>query len=59
MKIYLGLKENTQPTIFESDKETSKETQPQYDVIYGPFKTRDSAEKYVKVMNRRVACTEG
>jgi hypothetical protein len=45
MRIYLGSKENAQPTIFESDKEPSKETDPQYDVINGPFKSRDEAER--------------
>lgn len=40
MKIYVGLRENVKPTVFESEKEPSKETHPQYDVIFGPFKSR-------------------
>ncbi len=59
MKLYIGLKEKTQPSIFESEKEPGKETHPQYDVIYGPFKNRQDAENYVAAMNRGVACSEG
>ena len=59
MKLYVGLKEKTQPAIFESEKEPSKETHPQYDIIYGPFKSKDDAEKYVTAMGRGVACSEG
>jgi hypothetical protein len=40
MKLYVGLKENAKPVIFESEQELSKETQSQYDIIYGPFKNR-------------------
>ena len=58
MKTYLGLKENSQPTIFEDENEPSKATHPQYDVIYGPFKNRDDAANYVKALNRGVACSE-
>ena len=59
MKIYVGLKEKAKPAIFESEKEPSKETHPQYDIIYGPFKNREDAEKYVAAMGRGVACGEG
>lgn len=59
MKIYVGLKENTQPSIFESESEPSKEARPNYDIIYGPFKSRGDAEKYIKAMGRGVACSEG
>ena len=59
MKLYVGLKEKAQPTIFECEKEPSKETHPQYDIIYGPFKRREDAEKYVKAMECGVACSEG
>jgi hypothetical protein len=50
MGIYVGLKENAKPTIFESETEPTKEIQPQYDIIYGPFKTREDAERYVNAM---------
>jgi hypothetical protein len=50
MGTYIGLKENTKPAIFESEKEPTKETRPQYDIIYGPFKTREDAERYVNAM---------
>ena len=59
MKLYVGLKEKIKPTIFESEKEPSKETHPKYDIIYGPFKNREDAEKYVKAMDYGVACGEG
>lgn len=59
MKLYVGLKEKAKPIIFESDKEPSKDTHPQYDLIFGPFKSREDAEKYVNAMDRGVACSEG
>jgi hypothetical protein len=59
MKLYVGLKEKVKPAIFESEKEPSKETHPQYDIIYGPFKTEEDAEKYFKAMDCGVACGEG
>jgi hypothetical protein len=59
MKLYVGLKENAKPAIFESEKEPVKETHPQYDVIFGPFKNREAAEEYVNAMDRGVACGEG
>jgi hypothetical protein len=59
MKLYVGLKEKAQPAVFESEKETSKETHPQYDIIYGPFKSKEDAEKYVAAMGCGVACSEG
>ena len=34
MEIVVGLKEKSQPLIFESENEPSKETSPQYDIIY-------------------------
>jgi hypothetical protein len=59
MKIYVGLKEKVKPTIFESEKDPSVETNPQYDIIFGPFKSREDAEKYVAAMDQGVACSEG
>jgi len=59
MNLYVGLKENAKPVIFESEQEPSKEKHSQYDIIYGPFKNREDAEKYVKAMDRGVACGEG
>lgn len=58
MKTYVGLKENTKPAIFETEVEPTKETHPQYDVIYGPFKSREDAEKYVNAMTE-LACGDG
>ena len=43
MKLYVGLKEKVKPTIFESEIEPGKETNSQYDIIYGPFKNREDA----------------
>jgi hypothetical protein len=55
MESYVGLKENTKPAIFESETEPTKETHPQYEIIYGPFKTREDAERYVNAMGE-LAC---
>ena len=59
MEIFVGLKEKATPVIFESEKEHSKETHPQYDIIFGTFKSKEDAEKYVAAMNQGVACGEG
>lgn len=59
MKIYVGLKEKTKPAIFESEKEPATKTHPQYDIIFGPFRSREDAEKYVAAMDQGVACGEG
>ena len=50
MKLYIGLEERANPSIFESEKEPSREMHSQYDIIYGPFKSREDAEKYVTAM---------
>jgi len=55
LKIYIGLKEKTKPTIFESETEPNKESHPQYDVTYGPFTTREDAERHLKAMGE-LAC---
>jgi hypothetical protein len=59
LKIYIGLKEESKPAIFDSEKEPSKETHPKFDVIYGPFKNKEDAEQYVNALGRGVACGEG
>jgi hypothetical protein len=59
LKIYVGSKEEVKPAIFDSEKEPIKETHPQFDVIYGPFKNKEDAEQYVYAMGRGVACGEG
>lgn len=58
MGIYVGLKENAKPKIFEAETNPTKETHPQYDIIYGPFALRDTAQKYVDAMDG-LACGEG
>ena len=58
MGIYVGLKENVKPQIFESETEPTKETHPQYDVTYGPFKSMEAAQKYVNAMGE-LACGDG
>ncbi len=58
MKIYVGMKEKCAPKIFESDNPT-KEAHPEFDIIFGPFKTREDAERYVKATDQGVACSEG
>jgi hypothetical protein len=59
LKLYVGVKEEAKHEIFENEKEPSKETHPQYDIIYGPFKSREDAEKYINAMGQGVACSEG
>lgn len=59
MKIYIGLNEKAKSTIIESKTEPTKKTHPQYDIIYGPFKSKKDAEAYLKAMDRGVACGEG
>jgi hypothetical protein len=56
--IYLGFKEKCRPEIIESDTEPTKQSHPKYDFIYGPFKTKEEASKYVKAMTG-LACGEG
>jgi len=56
--IYVGLKEKSKPEIFESKTEPTKETHPEYDIIYGPFKTIKDAENYVSATGS-LACGDG
>jgi hypothetical protein len=58
LKIYIGLKEKVKPAIFESGSNPTEQTHPQFDIIYGPFKSREAAEKYVNAMGE-LACGEG
>jgi hypothetical protein len=51
---YVGLKETVKPQIFESETEPTKQTYPQYDVTYGPFKSMEVAQKYVNAMGELV-----
>ena len=55
---YIGFKENKRPELLESNTVPTKETHPQYDFIYVPFRTNDDASKYVKAMTG-LACGEG
>ena len=57
MNPYVGIKENCKPEIFESEPLPDK-THPQYDIIYGPFNSREDAERYVKAMGN-LACGQG
>ena len=57
MKPYVGIKENCKPEIFESEPLTDK-VHPQYDIIYGPFNSREDAERYIKAMGN-LACGQG
>jgi hypothetical protein len=59
MKVYVGLKEKTEPTIFKVEIEPSKKTHPQFDIIYGPFKSKEDAQRYINAMDQGVACGEG
>jgi hypothetical protein len=55
LKIFIGLKLKNPPAIFESETQPTKETHPQYDFFYGPFKSRADAENYVHAMDE-LAC---
>jgi hypothetical protein len=56
--IYVGIKGNAKPEIFDSETAPTKETHPQYDFTHGPFKTAEDAQRYVKAMGG-LACGEG
>jgi hypothetical protein len=56
--IYVGIKENAKPHVFVSKKKPTKETNPEYDIIYGPFKTIEEAQRYIKAMEE-LACGNG
>lgn len=58
MGIFVGLKANVKPEVFEAEAEPTKETHPQYDIIYGPFASADAVQKYVDAMGE-LACGEG
>jgi hypothetical protein len=58
LKTFVGLKEKAKPEIFESDGIPSKETCPQFDIIYGPFKSKEDALRYIRAMGE-LACGEG
>jgi hypothetical protein len=59
LKIYIGIKEKTKSIIFESEIEPTRESHSQFDIIYGPFKSREDAQTYVNAMDQGVACSEG
>jgi hypothetical protein len=58
MGIYLELKENAKPGVFMSEPAPTKETHPQYDIIYGPFKTTEEAQAYIEAM-QDLTCGDG
>jgi hypothetical protein len=52
------MKEKAKPEIFESETAPTKESHPQYDIVYGPFKTFEDAQRYVNAMGG-LACGDG
>ena len=58
MKIYIGFKEDKRPEIIHYATQPIKETHPQYDFVYDPFKTEQDASNYVKAMTG-LACEDG
>jgi hypothetical protein len=56
LQIFVGLKEKAETEIIQSAP--TKESHPQYDFAFGPFKTREDSQKYVKAMGE-LACGEG
>ena len=57
MKVYVGVGNKSE--VFESEKEPTKETHPQFNIIFGPFRSKQDAEQYINAMDRGVACGEG
>jgi len=58
LKTYVGIKENAKPVILELGTEPTKENLPQYDIVYGPFKSREDAQGYV-IATGDLACGDG
>ncbi len=58
MKFYVGIK-NGKASVFESEADANSNTHTEYDVVYGPFKSRQDAEGYVNAMGTGLACGEG
>jgi len=58
VKTYIGFKENKKPEIFEAETKPTKESHPQYDFIYGPFKSTQEVEQYIRAMGG-LACGDG
>lgn len=56
--IYVGFKEKKKPEIFSSETRPTKETHPQYDFMYGPFKSTQEAQSYINAMTG-LACGDG
>jgi hypothetical protein len=50
LEIYLGFKEGKRQETIESDTQPTKESHPQFDFFYGPFKTFEEGSVYVKAM---------
>jgi hypothetical protein len=55
--IYIGIKEKAKPEVFERETDPTKETHPRYNFIYGPCKTVEDAQRYIKAMGE-LACGE-
>jgi len=58
LKTYIGFKENKNPEIFEAETKPTKESYPQYDFIYGPFKSTTEAQQYINATGG-LACSDG
>jgi hypothetical protein len=52
------MKEKAKPEILYPEKAPTKETHPQYDFIYGPFKTVEDAQRLCQC-NERVSLRRG
>ena len=58
MEFYLGFKEGKRPELIRSETQPTKDSHPQYDFIYGSFKSVEEASNYVKAMTG-LACGDG
>ena len=58
MNVYIGFQKNKNPEILESETKPTKETHPQYDFIYGPFKSTTEAQQYIRATGD-LACGDG
>jgi hypothetical protein len=58
LESYIWMKEKVKSEIFGFQTAPTKESHPQYDFIYGPFKTFEDAQRYVDAMGE-LACGDG
>lgn len=58
MPIFIGFKDGKRPELIDAETKPTKDSHPQYDFVYGPFKTKEEASQYVAAMTG-LACGDG